>query len=127
MGPIVILTIVLVAVITGAAGVAWGQWLEHRRRVAAMDVIKAALMAGKEPPAIVMAELTRAGHRKPPWNEVVVFTALSFGFWVAFGTAGEPARTAFLTVAVTMTVTALGVLLIALISPRGGAPQDDAE
>ncbi len=107
MGPMVILVIVLTAVLTAAAGAAWGQWLEHRRRVAAMDVIKAAIAAGKEAPREVLDEIARAGQREAPWSAVIAFTALAFGFWIAWARAsGGDEATAFLVVAVTMTVTA---------------------
>ena len=118
MGPMVVLVIVLTAVLTAAGGAAWGQWLEHRRRVAAMDVIKAALAAGKEAPREVLDEIARAGQREAPWSAVIAFTALALGFWVAWGrTGGGDASTAFLVVAVTMTVTAGGLLILALMSP----------
>lgn len=121
MGPMVILVIVLTAVLTAAGGAAWGQWLEHRRRVAAMEVIKAAMVAGKEPPREVLDEIGRAGQREAPWSAVIAFTALAFGFWIAWGrTGGSDESTAFLVVAVTMTVTAGGLLIQALMSPAGG-------
>lgn len=127
MGPMVILVCVLTAVLTAAAGVAWGQFLEHRRRVAAMEVVKAALTAGREPPQQILDELTRAGQRKAPWTEVVVFTALAFGFWIAFFRAGGgDEQTAFLVVAATMSVTAFGCLMLALMAPGGGKVDDGA-
>ena len=53
-----------------------------------MDVIKAALEAGKEPPAIVYEQIAKDGQTKAPWSEVVVFTALGFGFWIAYAQRG---------------------------------------
>ena len=130
MGPMVILVIVLTAVLTAAGGAAWGQWLDHRRRVAVMEVIKAAMAAGKEPPREVLDEIVRAGQREAPWSAVIAFTALAFGFWIAWGrTGGGDESTAFLVVAVTMTVTAAGLLMLSLMSHSGGAKKsgdDDA-
>ena len=108
-------------------GAGWAQWLEHKRRSQAMDVIKAALEAGKEPPAIVYEQISKASQSKPPWGEVVVFSALGFGFWIAFSQADGDSRTAFLVVASTMTVTALGCLALAIMRPGGGGKDDDAE
>jgi hypothetical protein len=118
--------IVVVAVI--AAG--WSQFLEHRRREKALDIIKAAIEHGKEPPAIVYQEVARGGGRNAPWTEVVVFTSLAVGFWIAFANAAGDERraTAFLVVAATMSVGALGCLLLALLRPgpkTPGAPRDE--
>jgi hypothetical protein len=107
-------------------GQGFASLLEHQRRKQAMDVIKAAIEAGKEAPPIVYEQLRAKGTGQAPWSEVVVFTALSFGFWLAYGTADESGeRTAFLVVAATMTVTALGCLGLALMRP-GGRKDDDA-
>jgi hypothetical protein len=115
------------AVTIAMIGAGWAQFLEHQRRKQAMDVIKAAIEAGKEAPPIIYEQLSKAGQTKPPWSEVVVFGALGFGFWIAFANADGDNRTAFLVVAATMTVTALGCLALAITRPdRGGAKDDDA-
>jgi len=114
------------AVSVSMIGAGWAQWLEHKRRSQAMDVIKAAIEAGKEPPAIVYEQISKANQSKPPWSEVVVFSALGFGFWIAFSQADGDSRTAFLVVASTMTVTALGCLALAIMRPGGGGKDDDA-
>ncbi|MEZ5957030.1 MAG: hypothetical protein R3C27_07475 [Hyphomonadaceae bacterium] len=114
------------AVAISMLGAGWSQWLEHKRRSQAMDVVKAALEAGKEPPAIIYEQLNKSKESKPPWGEVIVFSALGFGFWLAFANADEENRTAFLVVASTMTVTALGCLALAIMRP-GGGKNDDAE
>ena len=105
-----------------AAG--WTQWLEHKRRSQAMDIIKTALEAGKEPPAIIYEQIDKVGRSKPPWSEVVVFSALGFGFWIAYANAEADDKTAFLVVAATMTVTALGCLALAIMRPSGGKDDD---
>ena len=126
MGPMVILVIVVTALVTASMAAAWGQMLEARRRGSAMEVIKAAIAAGKEPPREVLDELARAGQRRPPWTEVIAFTALAVGFWVAFNRVGdEGSQTAFLVVACTMTVTALGLFVLALVSGRGSTKARD--
>jgi hypothetical protein len=109
------------AITVAMIGQGWVSLLEHQRRKQAMEVIKAAIEAGKEAPPVVYEQLGETGITgKPPWTEVVIFTALSFGFWIAYGTADEQGeRTAFLVVAATMTVTALGCLALALLRPGG--------
>lgn len=113
------------AVTVAMIGAGWGQYLEHQRRKQAMDVIKTALEAGKEAPPIIYEQLGKASQSKPPWSEVVVFSALGFGFWIAFANADAEDRTAFLVVASTMTVTALGCLALALVRPDRGSDKDD--
>ncbi len=114
------------AVAISMLGAGWAQWLEHKRRSQAMDVIKAALEAGKEPPPIVYQQINKSNSSKPPWSEVVIFTALGFGFWIAFANAEGDSKTAFMVVASTMTVTALGCLALAIMRP-GSGKNDDAE
>lgn len=113
------------AVTVSMIGAGWSQLLEHNRRKQAMEVIKAAMEAGREPPQIVYDQLGKGGQ-KPPWGEVVVFTALGFGFWIGFANADGEDRTAFLVVAATMTVTALGCLALAIMRPGGRGKDDDA-
>ncbi|MEQ1489290.1 MAG: hypothetical protein ABL932_01955 [Terricaulis sp.] len=114
------------AVAVAMIGAAWAQWLEHQRRSQAMDVIKAAIEAGREPPAIVYEQIKKAGQSKPPWGEVVVFTGLGFGFWVAYANAAPEDKIQFLVVAATMTVTALGCLALAIMRPDGGGKDDES-
>jgi len=106
-------------------GAGWSQYLEHQRRKQAMDIIKAALEAGKEAPPIVYDQIAKAGESKPPWGEVVVFTALSFAFWIAYSQAPDGENRAYLIVASTMTVTAIGCLALAIMRPDRGSKSDD--
>ncbi|MBC7769598.1 MAG: hypothetical protein H7124_12525 [Phycisphaerales bacterium] len=112
-----------VAISMLAAG--WSQWLEHRRRAQAMEIIKVAIEAGKEPPQILYEQLARTNQSKPPWTEVVVFSALGFGFWIAYATGAPDRQVPFLVIASTMTVTALGCLALAIMRPGGGSKDDD--
>jgi hypothetical protein len=114
------------AVAIAMIGAGWAQYLEHQQRKQAMDVIKAAIEAGKEAPPIVYEQLAQAGQSKPPWGEVVVFSALGFGFWIAFANADGDSRNAFLVVASTMTVTALGCLALAIMRPGRGGKDDES-
>ncbi len=114
------------AVTVAMLGAAWAQYLEHERRKQAMDVIKTALEAGKEAPPIIYEQLSKASQAKPPWSEVVVFSALGFGFWIAFANAEAEQRTAFLVVASTMTVTALGCLALAIMRPGERGKDDES-
>ena len=113
------------AVTVSMIGAGWAQLLEHNRRKQAMEVIKAAIEAGREPPQIVYDQLGQSSQ-KPPWSEVVVFTALGFGFWIAFAQSDGSSRTAFLVVAATMTVTALGCLALAIMRPGGRGKDDES-
>lgn len=114
------------AVAAAMLGQGWVSWLEHKRRSQAMDVIKAAIEAGRDPPREMYQQLRQAERGKAPWSEVVVFTALSFGFWIAFSQAEGDQRFAFLVVAATMTVTALGCLGLALMNPGRRRGDDEA-
>lgn len=121
----VVAAFIFAAVTVAMIGAAWAQWLEHKRRSQAMDVIKAAIEAGREPPAIVYEQIEKAGQTKPPWGEVVVFTAIGFGFWIAYANADVANKTPYLVVAATMTATALGCLALAIMRPDRGGGKDD--
>ena len=119
--------VTVAALVTGVIAVAmiaqgWVSLLEHQRRRQTLDVIKAALEAGKEPPAQLYALLHRDSALRAPWGEALVFGALSVGFWLAYALDDER-RTAFLVVAATMTVTAVGCLALAIFKP--GRARDD--
>lgn len=114
------------AVAVAMVGAGWTQWLEHKRRAQAMDIIRIALEAGKEPPPILYEQLAKTNTTKAPWSEFVVFTALGFGFWIAYANAEGERQTAFLVIAATMTVTALGCLGLALMHRGGPKDSDDA-
>lgn len=106
------------AVAIATAAIGWNQWLEHQRRMKALEVIKVALERDKEAPEAVYQELAKAGAAKPPWSEVVAFSALSAGFWIAYARADNgDDRTRFLVVAATFAITALGCLVLALKRP----------
>jgi hypothetical protein len=113
------------AVTVAMLAAAWSQFLEHKRRSQAMDVIKAAIEAGREPPPALYEQITKAGESKPPWTEVVVFTALGFGFWIAYAQAAPDDKAPFLVVAASMTVTALGCLALAIMRPDRSRDKDD--
>ncbi|MGD9965740.1 MAG: hypothetical protein AB7T59_04420 [Hyphomonadaceae bacterium] len=120
-----VIFVVFGAVTLGMIGAGWAQLLEHHRRKQALEVIKSAIEAGKEPPRELYALISKA-DAKAPWGEVVVFTALSFGFWIAFAQAEGGERTAFLVVAATMTITALGCLGLALLRPGRSGKDDES-
>jgi hypothetical protein len=119
MGPLVILVIVLVAVVTAFAAAAWGQFVDLRRKIAMMDLVKAAYAAGRDPPAAILEELARSGAREAPWSAVIAFSALAVGFWIAYARLDvADGKIAFLVVAATLTMTALGTFILALASGR---------
>jgi hypothetical protein len=117
---------IFAAISVGMLGAGWAQWLEHKRSTKAMVIIKAALEAGKEPPAIVYEQIQKAGQSKPPWGEVVVFSGLGFGFWIAYANAAADDKTPFLVIAATMTVTAMGCLALAIMRPDRGGKDDES-
>ena len=115
----VVASLIFAAVAIAMAGQAWASWLEHKQRMAALDVIKAAVEAGRDPPSDLYDQI-RNKKPAPPWTEFVVFAALSFGFWLAYAILHN---TVFMVVAASMSVTALGCLWLALAQP--GARRDD--
>lgn len=118
--------LILTAIVIGMLGQGWVSLLDHQRRKQALDVIKTAIAAGREPPQQLYDLLAQANAPRAPWSEVVVFTALAIGFWLAFAFSDGDRRTAFLVVAATMTVTAVGCLGLAIFKPgRIGAARDD--
>jgi hypothetical protein len=106
----VVAALIFAAVAIAMAAQAWASWLEHRLRMRALDVIKAAVDAGRDPPADLYDQI-RDKTPEPPWTEVFIFAALSFGFWLSFFVLHN---TVFMVVATSMTVTALGCLWLAL-------------
>lgn len=112
--------VVFTAVAIASGGAAWGSWLEHQRRMRALDVIKAAIDAGREPPAILYDQISDAKKPSAAWVEFVVFAALSFSFWLSYALLH---MTVFMIIAASMTVTAIGCLWLALARP--GARRDD--
>lgn len=111
------------AVAIGMIGQGWVSLLEHQRRRQTLDVIKAALQAGKEPPAELYALLKNDSAQRAPWGEAFVFGVLAVGFWLAFALMGGERRMAFLVIAATMTVTSLGSAAFVLMRP--GRSRDD--
>lgn len=115
------------AVAVGMAAQAWVSWLDHKRRSQALDIIKACVQAGRDPPPQVYDELRAGGEPKPPWTEVVLFGALGAGFWIAGALAEPDRRLAFLVIAAAMTATALGCLVLALKRPGSKSSHDEPE
>ncbi|MBI3438202.1 MAG: hypothetical protein HY054_06060 [Proteobacteria bacterium] len=115
------------AVTVGMLGQGWVSLLEHQRRTQTLDLIKALLAAGKDPPQQLYDQLTQSNQPKAPWTEVVVFSALSFGFWLAFFYSEGGRRTAFLVVAASLTVTAIGCIVLALTRPGARSLTRDDE
>lgn len=118
--------LIFAAITVGMIAQGWVSLLEHKRRSQALDVIKAAIEAGRDAPPQVYEQLQptkSSGERH--WTEVVVFGALAVGFWIAYATATSGNRTAFLIIAATMTATSLGAMALALFrSDRGGRSDD---
>lgn len=111
------------AVTVGMIGQGWVSFLEHQSRRQTLDAIKAALQAGREPPAELYALLKKESAPRAPWGEAFLFGVLALGFWLAVAFLGDERRMAFLVIAATMTVTSLGSLAFALLKP--GRSRDD--
>lgn len=113
--------LIFAAVTVGVFGQGWLEFLEHQQRKQAMEIIKTALQAGRDAPPEVYEILRRPPAdmmRKPPWTEALVFGALAFGFLLAYfvmpsADTGEP-RMPFLVIGLTMGVTSLGCVALAL-------------
>lgn len=105
---------IFAAVAVGMIGQGWVSFLDHQRRTQTLDLIKSMLAADKEPPQQLYDQLTNADQPKAPWGEVVVYGALAFGFWLAFFYADAGRRTAFMIIAASMTVSAIGCLILAM-------------
>ena len=54
----VVAALIFAAVAIAMAAQAWASWLEHKQRMRALDVIKAAVDAGKEPPPALYENLS---------------------------------------------------------------------
>jgi hypothetical protein len=114
MEQVTIAALIAGAIAVGMIAQGWVSLLEHQRRRQTLDVIKAALQAGKDPPAELYALLRENSAPRAPWGEAFVFGVLSVGFWLAFALLGDEQRMAFLVVAATMTLTAVGCLALAI-------------
>lgn len=123
MDDLYIMALIFGAVAIGMIGQGWASFLEHQRRRETLDVIKAALQAGREPPPELYALLKKDGAARAPWGEAFVFGVLALGFWLAFALLGDERRLAFLVIAATMTVTSLGSVAFAVLRP--GRLRDD--
>jgi len=122
--------LILAAVVVGMGSQAWVSWLDHQRRTKALDIIKAAIEAGREPPKQIYEQLepnayASMGFSKRPWAEAVVFGAVGAGFWIMFGLA-EPGdqRDKAMLVAAIMSAFSVGCLALAIFTP-GQKPRDD--
>jgi hypothetical protein len=121
---------IFAAIAVGMGAQAWVSWLDHQRRSKALDVIKAAIEAGREPPKELYAQLEHnayggMGFSKRPWGEAVIFGAVGIGFWIMFGfTAPGDARDKALFIAALMSAFSVGCLALAIFAP-GQKPRDD--
>lgn len=120
------------AVAVGMGAQAWVSWLEHKRRTKTLDVIKAALEAGREPPQQLYDQLesepyANLGLSKRPWGEAILFATLAIGFWVAVGFAdASDQRDRFVLVAAVMSAASAGCLALAVFRP-GQRKHDDEQ
>jgi len=118
---------ILGAIVIGVGGQAWVSWLDHQRRMKALDVIKAAMDAGREPPAVVYEQIegnayVNMGLSKRPWAEAITFGALGIGFGIAFA-LDPPANDRFLVIAIVMIAVSIGCFALAIFRP--GQQRDD--
>lgn len=122
--------LIAAAIFVGVGLQAWMSWLEHKRRTQALDVIRASLEAGREPPQQLYDQLEPApyanlGLSKRPWGEAIMFATLAIGFWIAFGIADAgDQRDRFMIVAAVMSAAAAGCAALAIFRP-GQRKSDD--
>jgi hypothetical protein len=104
----------------------WGMASTERRSRRAMELIDTYVKQGKEPPAALLSIAAGADEddigttpgQSRVWN-LVTFTAIAAGFGIGYQyVQTEKYAFAFLIVAVTMGVLAVGSLLILLFGPR---------
>jgi hypothetical protein len=123
---------IFAAVTVGMLGQAWASWLDHKRRDKALDVIKAAMEAGREPPPQLYEQLesepyASMGMSKRPWGEAIVFGAVAIGFWVAYAMADDgDARQKAMFVAALMSAFSVGCVALAIFRP-GQNKRDDGQ
>lgn len=125
MNNLSLMVFIFAAIALGMIGQGWVSFLEHQRRRQTLDVIKAVLQAGKEPPPELYSLLKKDSAPRAPWGEAFVFGVLALGFWLAFAFLGDERRMAFLVIAVTMTLTSMGSLALAMLKP--GRSRDDEQ
>lgn len=111
--------LILVAVVVGMGAQLWMSWLEHQRRSKALDVIKAAIEAGREPPAQVYEMLepnayASMGFSKRPWAEATIFGAVAVGMWIMFAVKGGDN---LVLIAAIMSAMSVGCFLLAIFAP----------
>jgi hypothetical protein len=115
---------IFAAIAVGMAAQGWTSWLEHKRRSKALDVIKAAIEAGREPPPQLFEQLeadpmAQMGLSKRPWGEALVFGAVGVGFWIALAFAEPDAnREKFVLVASIMSAVSIACFALAAFRSR---------
>ncbi len=117
MNNLTIMVFIFAAVAFGMIGQGWVSLLEHQRRRQTLDVIKAALQAGREPPPELYALLKKDSAPRAPWGEAFVFGVLAVGFLLAFALLEDERKMAFLVIGATMALTSVGSVLFALLRP----------
>jgi hypothetical protein len=118
--------LIAVTVSIGVLGQAWVSWLDHRRRVKAMELIRAELDAGRAPAPQLYDQIgTEDGSTPfskpsaPPIVELIVCAALAVGFWTAhFARPDDSEGPAFIAVAAAMTVAAFACLVMVVLRSR---------
>jgi len=119
MAHLVIIIIVGLSVVAATIGMMWSQWLENRRQMAAIEVIRQALERGQEPPSELYKDLQplKETEKTTPLGAAVVFGAIAVGFgagaylsWRGSGAAVVP----FSVVAGVMGLMAVVSLIVAL-------------
>lgn len=115
---------IFAAIAVAMAAQGWVSWLEHKRRSKALDVIKAAIEAGREPPAQLYEQMeadpmAQMGLSKRPWGEAFVFGAVAIGFWIALAFNDQSdSRDKFVLVASIMSAASIGCLALAAFRSR---------
>jgi VIT1/CCC1 family predicted Fe2+/Mn2+ transporter len=109
---------VLAAVAVGVFGQAWGSWLEHRRRLRAMDLIEKELSAGRQPPLELYGQLNeKRSIVRSPWASAIatILVGLAGILWLAYYSAGGGHTSRIIAVA----AVAILALVVTLFNRRG--------
>lgn len=130
--------LLLISTVIPALGIIIGGvaiWAEHRRRVAALQVLKAYAERGEEPPQAVLASLNQAvasnapddGTSETGWRKFAFFIVMSGGFgavclWThSWGADGGLLTIGFGVASFVMAALAASKLVQALTGPKKNA------
>jgi hypothetical protein len=119
---------IALAAFVGLALMGWGMWLEHRQERRVLDIVAAAIEAGREPPAELLARLAGPGgaeatgpRRRALQRLTILFLVVAAACFVASWAATEAAREqALLLAAAILGLAGVGLALVLAFGRRLG-------